>query len=215
MPLHYQPNFRDRFWIEVDALFRTVASVPAAGARPSPAAATPEAALDRSERQHAAALMRVNHAGEVAAQALYRGQALTARSEHLRAGLDAARVEEHDHLSWCAERLAELGSQPSRLSLLWYAGAYSLGALAGLAGDRVSLGFLAETERQVAEHLRDHLRRLPAGDERSRCVLQQMCVEEESHQAYAEQNGGMQLPWPVRQLMRAQAGVMKVGAYRL
>lgn len=205
----------DQFWMEVEAALRTLAQVaPPDGGRRSPASDIEAGALSAPERRHAVGLMRINHAGEIAAQALYRGQALTATAPTTKAGLAKARAEEHDHLLWCAERVQALGGRTSRLAPLWYGGAFALGALAGLAGDRVSLGFLAETERQVAEHLRDHLRQLPAGDQPSREVLKRMCEEEERHQHYAEAHGAAELPWVVRQAMRAQARVMKVLAYR-
>ncbi|HAZ60564.1 MAG TPA: demethoxyubiquinone hydroxylase family protein [Gammaproteobacteria bacterium] len=227
----------DRLLVEVDACLRTLTGVHGEAPRPNPAdasvvpegvtgcppapdqtggATSPDPALESEPvRRHVAGLMRVNHAGEVAAQALYRGQALTARSSDLGARLDAARQEEIDHLVWCARRLEELGSHPSRFGLLWYGGAFALGALAGLAGDRVSLGFLAETERQVSEHLDGHLTRLPEGDTRSRRILVQMRVEEDAHRAFAEAHGGVPLPGPVRGAMRAAAGVMKWLAYRV
>lgn len=195
------------------ALAATVPSGPAHPGSAHPGPADPALATENS-RRHVAGLMRVNHAGEVAAQALYRGQALTARSGELGERLDAARREEIDHLVWCAQRLAELGSRPSRFGLLWYGGAFALGAIAGLAGDRVSLGFLAETERQVSEHLDGHLSRLPAADERSRRILVRMREEEDAHRAFAEAHGGLPLPGPVRAGMRAAAGVMKWLAYR-
>jgi len=219
----------DRLLAEVDACLRTLAGIDGEAPRANPADAPDPssggvagrdggvcdpALASEQTRRHVAGLMRVNHAGEVAAQALYRGQALTARSGELGARLDAARREEIDHLRWCAERLGELGSRPSRFGLLWYGGAFALGALAGLAGDRVSLGFLAETERQVSEHLEGHLSRLPEGDVRSRRILARMREEEDAHRALALAHGGVPLPGLVRTGMRATAGVMKWLAYR-
>lgn len=166
------------------------------------------------ERREAANLMRVNHAGEVAAQGLYRGQALTARSQDTRLHLLAAAEEEQAHLQWCEQRLGELGDRPSRLRPLWYGASYAMGAAAGLFGDRWSLGFVAETERQVAEHLDEHLQRLPAEDLQSREVLKAMRADEQRHGLEAERRGGTPLPAPVRALMRRVAGVMKAGAYR-
>lgn len=182
------------------------------GRRPTPGkpAATP---LDPAARRHAAALMRVNHAGEIAAQGLYRGQALTARSPETRAALEKAAAEEGDHLAWCRERLDELGSRPSLLDPLWFAGSVAIGALAGLAGDRASLGFMAETERQVEGHLADHLGRLPADDERSRTIVQQMQADEIAHGRAAVAAGGADLPPPVPRLMRLTARVMTGTAY--
>ena len=189
------------------------ALAPESRRRPAPAAAETE--LSEAERQQAASLMRVNHAGEVAAQGLYHGQALVARDPELRRQLlDAAR-EERDHLAWCAERLDQLRDGPSKLSPLWYAGSVTIGALAGLAGDRRSLGFVAETERQVSAHLDEHLQRLPEADARSRAVVQAMKADEERHGAEALEAGGALPPPPVRGLMRVVAGLMKSAASRL
>ncbi len=162
-----------------------------------------------------AGLMRVNHAGEIAAQGLYQGQAATARLEQVRESMERAAEEENDHLAWCEERLAELGSRPSILNPVWYAGAFTIGAAAGLIGDRWSLGFVAETERQVVRHLDDHLDRLPEGDSRSRAILAQMKIDEQHHGAVAENAGGAALPRPVRHLMGIVSRVMTRGAYRL
>ena len=207
---HYSPA--DRVLMGVGdglaALFgRRPVTAPAAEAR-SPAP------LDDSARRQAARLMRVNHAGEVAAQGLYHGQALTARSPDTREHLLAAAAEEQSHLEWCEQRLDELGDHPSRLRPLWYGASFAMGAAAGLFGDRWSLGFVAETERQVAEHLDEHLQRLPAEDQRSREVLQAMRHDEQRHGREAEDRGGTPLPAPVRGLMRQVARVMKEGAYR-
>jgi ubiquinone biosynthesis monooxygenase Coq7 len=169
--------------------------------------------LSPDERRRAAALMRVNHAGEIAAQALYHGQAMAARSQATRRMLlDAAR-EETDHLAWCESRLEELQSRPSLLNPLWYAGSFFIGALAALAGDRASLGFVVETERQVEGHLDDHLGRLPAADLRSRAIVQQMRTDEAVHGANARAAGGAELPGPVRALMRHTARIMTGTAY--
>lgn len=169
---------------------------------------------DAAARREAANLMRVNHAGEVAAQGLYQGQALTARDEGTRRHLLAAAEEEQAHLQWCEQRLGELGDHPSRLRPLWYGASYAMGAVAGLFGDRWSLGFVAETERQVAEHLDEHLQRLPVEDHKSREVLKSMRADEQRHGLEAERRGGAPLPAPVRGLMRRVAGMMKAGAYR-
>src|SRR5579863_6498520 len=190
---------------------------PAHASRPVPqppaAAAAGAAELSPDERRRAAALMRVNHAGEIAAQALYHGQAMAARSETTRRMLlDAAR-QETDHLAWCESRLKELDSRPSLLNPLWYAGSFFIGALAALAGDRASLGFVAETERQVEGHLDAHLGRLPAGDTRSRAILETMRAEEIAHGATATRAGGVPLPAAVRELMRRTAAVMTGTAY--
>ncbi len=169
--------------------------------------------LNRAERRHAAGLMRVNHAGEIAAQALYLGQAATARSAEVRAQLLHAAEEEKDHLAWCEQRLSELEEKPSRLSPLWYAGAYAIGALNGLAGDRWSLGFVAETEKQVVEHLEGHLGKLPERDIKSRSIVRQMQSDEAQHGAKAMSAGGRKLPGPVQRAMRAAAKVMTRTAY--
>jgi ubiquinone biosynthesis monooxygenase Coq7 len=171
--------------------------------------------LSDPERREAAALMRVNHAGEIAAQALYHGQALVARSEATRGMLLEAAREETDHLAWCETRLKELDSRPSLLNPLWYAGSFAIGALAALLGDRTSLGFVVETERQVEGHLDEHLGRLPAGDTRSRAILQTMRADEIAHGAKARGAGGAELPSAVRALMRRTASIMTGTAYWL
>lgn len=184
-------------------------------ARRNPAAALPESAMDEQARRHAAGLMRVNHTGEVAAQALYRGQALTARNPEVRRHLLEAAEEEATHLKWCEERLAELGAGPSKLKPLWYAGSFAIGAAAGLAGDKWSLGFVAETEKQVSEHLADHLQKLPEQDQKSRTIVQEMRKDETRHGEQAKAAGGRALPGPVRGLMKRVARAMKFGAYRI
>lgn len=186
-----------------------------AAARPNPAAAQRDTELDAATRRHVAGLMRINHAGEIAAQALYHGQALVARDPALRRHLLDAAGEERDHLRWCEERLQELGERSSRLEPLWYAGSLAIGAAAALAGDRWSLGFVDETERQVSEHLGEHLDQLPAEDRRSRAILEQMRSDEERHGAEAREAGALPLPSPIRTLMRQVARVMKFGAYRI
>ena len=183
-----------------------------ASSRPTPGNPT-TALADPGLRRHAAGLMRVNHAGEIAAQGLYHGQALTARSPDTRAALRQAAAEEGDHLAWCRERLDELGSRPSLLNPLWYAGSVAIGALAGLAGDRMSLGFMAETERQVEGHLASHLERLPADDQRSRTIVQQMQTDEIGHGRAAIAAGAATLPEPVPKLMRMAARMMTGTAY--
>ena len=185
---------------------------PARAARPSPATgAAPE--LTEAQRRESGALMRVNHTGEVAAQALYHGQAFVARHENIRNMLLHAAREETDHLAWCEARLSELQSRPSLLNPLWYAGSFAIGALAATFGDRVSLGFVAETERQVEGHLNVHLTRLPAEDLRSRAILEQMRTDEISHGAAARTAGGTELPAPVRVLMKHTSRVMTHTAY--
>jgi ubiquinone biosynthesis monooxygenase Coq7 len=200
----------------ITALDRALRSVfaPARATRPVPGTPQKEApALTAAQQRESAALMRVNHSGELAAQALYHGQALVARCEATRAMLLEAARGEADHLAWCERRLAELGARPSLLNPLWYAGSFAIGALTGLAGDRTSLGFVVETERQVEGHLDEHLDRLPVGDSRSRAILETMRAEEIAHGATAAAAGGAPLPAPVRALMRQTARVMTGTAY--
>jgi ubiquinone biosynthesis monooxygenase Coq7 len=204
----------DRLLANADHALRTIAAEPHAE-QPSPAGRGPRAALDEATRQHVAGLMRVNHAGEIAAQALYMGQALVARDEATRAKLERAAAEENDHLAWCQERLEELGARPSVLAPFWYAGSFAIGALAGLAGDRWSLGFVVETERQVEAHLDHHLAELPPEDRASRAVLERMKADEVRHADAARAAGGADLPRPVRGLMAAVSKVMTKTAYRV
>jgi 3-demethoxyubiquinol 3-hydroxylase len=197
----------------VDRALRSVFA-PARASRPAPLPpGAPAAPLADAERRESAALMRVNHAGELAAQALYHGQALVARSAGTRAMLLAAARSESDHLAWCEMRLKELAARPSLLNPLWYAGSFAIGAVTALMGDPTSLGFVAETERQVEGHLDAHLGRLPAGDTRSRAILQAMRAEEIAHGANAAAAGGAPLPAPVRALMRRTARIMTGTAY--
>ncbi|HEU4627784.1 MAG TPA: 2-polyprenyl-3-methyl-6-methoxy-1,4-benzoquinone monooxygenase [Steroidobacteraceae bacterium] len=186
---------------------------PARASRPLPAPAGAPPELSAAERRESGALMRVNHTGEVAAQALYHGQALVARSEATRAMLLRSAREETDHLAWCETRLSELGSRPSLLDPLWYAGSFTIGALAAAFGDRVSLGFVSETERQVEGHLDDQIARLPARDTRSRSILEAMRTDEIAHGAAARAAGGVDLPAPARVLMKHTARVMTGTAY--
>jgi len=197
--------------IAADHALRALTTRPQAS-RPNPGAPL-QAELSPAERREAAALMRVNHAGEVAAQALYHGQALAARSRQTQALLLRSASEESDHLAWCEERLAELGARPSLLNPVWYAGSFAIGALAAVFGDRASLGFVAETERQVEGHLDSHLGRLPPADVRSRAILQAMREDEAQHAAHARQAGAARLPSLVRALMRRTARVMTGTAY--
>jgi ubiquinone biosynthesis monooxygenase Coq7 len=192
----------------------TVAGTPVA-TRPSPGDALPSPALDAGQRRHAAGLMRVNHTGEVCAQALYDGQAFLAHDAPTRAHLETAAAEETDHLAWCAKRLHELDDRPSLFNPLWYAGSFAIGALAALAGDRWNLGFVVETERQVEAHLGEHLERLPPMDTRSRVILETMQADEARHADNALARGGRQLPPPIPALMRGVSAVMKVVAYRV
>ena len=204
----------DRLLGGIERALETVAGAPAAR-RPSPAGALDEAPLDTPERRHAAGLMRVNHTGEVCAQALYDGQAALARSEETRAHLLHAADEETDHLAWCAERLRELDSRPSLLNPLWYAGSYAIGVVAGLRGDGWNLGFVVETERQVEAHIAEHLQALPEADGRSRAILATMQADEIRHAENAEARGARLLPPPVPTLMAAASKLMKTIAYRI
>jgi ubiquinone biosynthesis monooxygenase Coq7 len=209
----------------ISAADRTLRALlaPPTAARPVPQpppipAADPEsddAPLTPEEMRESAALMRVNHAGEVAAQALYHAQAIFARKPEVREFMVRAARDETDHLAWCESRLKELGSQPSVLNPFWYAGSFGIGALAALLGDRTSLGFVAETERQVEGHLKSHLDRLPAGDLRSRAIVEAMRHDEMGHGQQAQSAGGVRLPAPIRELMRRTARVMTHTAYRI
>jgi len=197
----------DQFIGAADHFLRSIATTPSSS-RPYPAKAIAEAALTDQEKKLSAALMRVNHSGEVAAQALYQGQALTARSPELAKLLRAAASEEADHLNWTTRRIEALGGRPSILAPLWYAGALALGALAGRLGDKVSLGFLAETERQVEQHLMGHMEQLPLADEASRAVVVQMKEDEARHMNTARDHGGADLPRPIQMAMQAGGRVM-------
>ncbi len=202
----------DRLIIEFDKGLRTLLAQ-AHSARPFPDAGLAEAALSDSEKKHAAALMRINHSGEICAQALYQGQALTARDPAIQEKLQQAAEEETEHLAWTSKRVHELGGHLSVLNPLWYTGSLALGAVAGLLGDKWNLGFLAETERQVGGHLQSHLASLPPQDEKSRAVVQQMYADETRHSEMAKRLGGAELPEPVRQLMQASSKVMTRTVY--
>lgn len=204
----------DRLLCGCERALEAIAGSPAA-ARPSPAIGMAEPELDDNERRHAAGLMRINHTGEVCAQALYFGQAALARDADNREHLLHAAAEETDHLAWCADRLKELDSRPSLLNPLWYAGSYVIGAAAALAGDPMSLGFVVETERQVEAHLAEHLQSLPDSDDRSRAVLTTMQADEVRHAQTALQRGGIELPFPLPKLMQLSSMVMKTVAYRI
>ncbi len=201
-------TWSDRLIGAADEALRTVAG-PARAARPSPTKSMAEPDLDPQARAASIELMRVNHAGEIAAQALYSGQAVLARTgetrEHL---LDAGR-EEQDHLAWCQERLDELGAKPSALTPIWYAGAFTIGLIAGAAGDRISLGFIAETEKQVEAHIQDHLDRLPAEDEKSAAILEQMATDEAHHGTTARLAGGIELPELARSAMAVGGEILR------
>ena len=197
-----------------DNFLRSIATTPPSS-RPYPAKQIPEGQLSDTERKLAAALMRVNHSGEVAAQALYQGQALTAKTPEMARLLQEAATEEADHLNWTAKRIEALGSRTSVLAPLWYIGAFTIGAIAGRMGDRVSLGFLAETERQVEQHLMSHMSRLPSADEPSRAVVEQMKEDEIKHMNTALDQGGADLPRPVQMVMQASGKFMTTVAHYL
>jgi ubiquinone biosynthesis monooxygenase Coq7 len=205
----------DRLIGGVDTALRTVLAPARHSPRPNPAVGIDEAELGDRERSHAAGLMRVNHAGEIAAQGLYQGHAVVARDAEIKAQMHEAAVEEFDHLAWCEQRLTELGESPSRLSPVWYAGAFTIGAASGLMGDKWSLGFIAETERQVVLHLESHLEGLPADDLRSRTILSQMRDEEDGHGKAAVEAGAAELPGAVKRMMKLTARVMTTAAYRV
>lgn len=207
----YSPS--DRLLLGADNALRTLFGRPRTTERPNPAARLPEADLAEQERRHVARLMRVNHTGEVCAQALYQGQALTARLPETRRRLERSGLEENDHLAWCEGRIEELGDRKSLLNPVFYAGAFAMGAAAGLAGDRWSLGFVIETERQVEHHLDGHLAQIPERDERSRAILEQMRVDEIHHAQVAQAAGGAKLPRPIRFAMRLVAKVMTQSVY--
>lgn len=200
--------------VSFDRALRTLAGV-TRSSRPVPGSELPEPTLDENERRQAAALMRVNHTGEVCAQALYSAQAMVARDPSIGARFASAAREEEEHLAWTQKRLAELSDHASYLNPLWYAGSFAIGALAGLVGDRVNLGFVVETERQVEEHLTIHLSRLPERDTKSRAIVDVMRADEARHGAMAHEAGGIGLPPPIPSLMRAAANVMKAVAYRV
>ena len=197
----------DRLITVFDNSLRTLLA-PARSARPHPDAAIDDAGLDDAQRALSAALMRVNHTGEICAQALYQGQALTARNPSARVALEQAAAEETDHLAWTERRITELGGRLSALNPLFYAGSFALGAMAGIAGDKWNLGFLAETERQVESHLDSHLGRLPEADVKSRAIVDQMKADEARHARTAVEHGGAELPQPLRQAMKLGSRVM-------
>jgi 3-demethoxyubiquinol 3-hydroxylase len=201
----------DRVIGEIDKIIKTL-SVPPRASRDIPQAPA-SGQLEEADRLESARLMRVNHSGEVAAQALYQGQALTAREPQVRSAMHQAAAEEIDHLAWCEQRLKELKGRTSVLNPLWYFGSLSIGAIAGALGDRASLGFIAETEKQVESHLRDHLGRLSAKDLRSRAILEQMTHDEVQHGAKAASMGGKALPFPITWAMRVTSKLMTRGSY--
>jgi ubiquinone biosynthesis monooxygenase Coq7 len=204
----------DRLIVVFDRALRTLCG-PAVSLRPVPGGNLPIPELSALEKRHAAALMRVNHSGEVCAQALYQGQALTARGTAARETLERAAAEENEHLAWTAQRIDELGGRVSVLNPIFYAGSFAIGALSGLLGDKWNMGFLAETERQVEGHLDGHLEQLPAEDEKSRAIVAQMKEDEARHAQTARAHGAAELPEPVKRAMRISSRLMTVSTYRL
>lgn len=205
----------DKLITQFDQALRTLSPGSSQPRRVTPAETEPEQSMEDAERQLAASLMRINHTGEVCAQALYQGQAATANLADVRSAMENAASEEVDHLAWCEQRLAELDSHTSVLNPLWYAMSFGLGAAAGLAGDKWSLGFVAETEQQVCEHLEDHLNKLPKSDIKSKVIVEQMIIDERSHGETAKAAGGAELPLPVKRLMAGMAELMKKTVYRI
>lgn len=210
---HYSPA--DRLLMQADAALRTLLPFSGQPSRPSPALLKTETELSESETHHVAGLMRINHTGEVCAQALYQGQALTARLPRVRQAMEQAADEEIDHLAWCEQRIRQLGSHTSVLNPIFYGLSFGIGASAGLISDRISLGFVAATEDQVCKHLDDHLGQLPAGDEKSRSILEQMREDEAQHSTAAIEAGGLRFPAPVKFGMSLVSKVMTKATYRI
>ncbi len=206
-------TFFDQVVGSLDNALHTVFGPAPVPGRASPAADWSDSAMSAPERELSARLMRVNHAGEICAQALYQGQAATARLPQVRGKMEQAAREENDHLAWTGERIRELGGHASYLNPLWYAGSFAIGALAGILGDKWSLGFVAETEKQVVQHIEGHLQRLPPGERRSRVILEQMRDDEGRHATVAIESGGAELPQPLRQAMGCASKVMTNTAY--
>lgn len=205
----------DQFITQFDRALRSVTPGTQVSARPSPAEQHPESMLTKEEKRHAAGLMRVNHAGEVCAQALYQGQALTAKLTRVRAEMEHAADEEVDHLAWCEKRLVELGSHTSLLNPFWYSLSFGLGAGAGLVNDKISLGFVAATEEQVCQHLQSHLQKLPMHDHKSRAIVADMISDEQKHGASALKAGGIAFPKPVKFIMGCVAKAMTRSSYKI
>ncbi|MCQ2046389.1 putative ubiquinone biosynthesis protein [Stutzerimonas stutzeri] len=210
---HYSPA--DRLLMQADSALRTLLPFSGQPARPSPAVLKNEAELSESETRHVAGLMRINHTGEVCAQALYQGQALTARLPQVRRAMEQAADEEIDHLAWCEQRIRQLGSYTSVLNPLFYGLSFGIGATAGLISDRISLGFVAATEDQVCKHLDEHLGQLPASDDKSRAILEQMREDEQQHSTAAIEAGGLRFPAPVKFGMSLVSKVMTKATYRI
>lgn len=213
--LNTQSNFIDNLIGNFDQALRTLSPGAVSASRSNPASSVKEHELDQNEQKHSAGLMRINHTGEVCAQALYQGQALTAKLPEIREQMEKAAAEETDHLSWCEDRLTELNNRPSLFNPIWYAMSFGIGATAGLLGDKWSLGFVAETEHQVCEHLNEHMQKLPEQDKKSKAILEQMLIDEGQHATMAEQAGAADLPQAIKQSMTAMSHVMKSTTYRI
>ena len=211
-----QPEGIDTIIISLDTALRSIFAKPSASrANPAKSQTTPESDLSDTERKKSIELMRINHVGEVCAQALYQGQAITARSESVKQKMNTAAQEEVDHLSWCDERIKELGGRTSLLNPIWYAGSLTLGTIAGAIGDKWSLGFLEETENQVEQHLAEHLDELSENDHRSRAIVKQMKIDEAKHAQMAHDNGAAELPEFAKKLMKGTANIMKLVAAKV
>ena len=205
----------DQLLVNVDQAVRTLFGQPKITERTNPSSGIEEAEMDDKTRDHTARLMRINHTGEVCAQALYQGQALTAKLPDVRKNMERAAAEENDHLDWCESRLKELGSRTSLLNPVWFAGSFAIGAAAGLAGDKWSLGFVGETERQVEGHLDGHLQQVPESDQKTRAILEQMKEDEIHHGETAMEAGGAELPKPIKQAMKLTSKIMTGTVYYL
>jgi ubiquinone biosynthesis monooxygenase Coq7 len=210
---HFSPV--DRLLLQADTALRTLLPFSGQPTRPSPALVQPETELDTKQSKHIAGLMRINHTGEVCAQALYQGQALTAKLPEIRDAMEHAADEEIDHLVWCEQRIRQLGSQPSLLNPLFYGLSFGIGAAAGIISDKVSLGFVAATEDQVVKHLDEHLEQIPEKDQKSRAILEQMRIDEQQHSTNALEAGGLRFPAPVKFGMSLLAKVMTKSTYRI
>ena len=206
---------QDTLLIEFDQALRTLFGRPQVTERPNPADDIPDTELTDEQRDHIARLMRINHTGEVCAQGLYQGQAVAARDPAVRSSMQRSAAEENDHLDWCEQRVEELGGRLSLLNPLWYAGSFAIGAAAGVIGDKWSLGFVAETEKQVESHLDHHLREVPTDDRRTRAILEQMKTDEMHHGQKALDHGGVALPAPIKGLMKLTAKLMTTSVYRV
>ena len=213
MPRVYSPF--DKLIMQIDQAVQTVFGQPKVTERANPAESLADVDLSDAQRDHTARLMRINHTGEVCAQALYQGQALTARDSAVKSGMERSAMEENDHLEWCETRIKELGGRTSLLNPLWYAGSFAIGALAGIAGDKWSLGFVAETERQVEAHLDGHLAEVSPDDRKTSAILAQMKEDEISHAAKAIEQGAAELPAPIKQGMKITAKLMTGSVYYL